>query len=198
MLVFVGGAAVASMIILGRQAVEAQAPHSKTSGNVFRPQQEETDSPVTNLLGGNNNAPRPTYQDKLAPLFTAPGPSGTVNSDRSSRKRGPIDLTRKQRIGLQEAIRRTPGAATLIVSEVWKELQLTEEQRKKIQSIVDMTRDALKSAEQRYAVSGSREEYSQLENQVYAAAREEALQLLTDRQRERWNSLAGQGTRKDK
>jgi len=84
-----------------------------------------------------------------------------------------------------------PGPAGLILPEVAEHLSLSEAQQRDIRSVVERTIDALVELNKRF----QQDEQKRLENRqlLLEKARQEALRLLTDEQRNRWTSIAGQG-----
>ena len=95
---------------------------------------------------------------------------------------------------LADMIRRLLGADPLILSEVVEYLQLTAEQQERIGRVIAASTEAIRNlntqtpGEQRKKIAKQRE---QLRHQ----ARREAIEVLTDEQRARWNKLIGQPER---
>jgi len=90
------------------------------------------------------------------------------------------------------AVRRLPGATAMVLPDVAEELKLTEEQRRQIQELVDAVIEAirmldLQAAEQQL----SREEIVRRRQELHAAARQKALELLTPEQQIHWEKLLG-------
>ena len=101
-----------------------------------------------------------------------------------------IDVAAERIQRLRRVVHFLPGAAAFTLPEIAGELQLTDEQRQQFRRIVDFTERALRRVDQRLSGSRGRQGAKNRRN-IYEAAGEEALGVLTDEQRTRWEKLVG-------
>lgn len=86
------------------------------------------------------------------------------------------------------SIARLPGAAALLASPMIRELEMTENQQRRIREIVDQTAGAFKEIDV-HLRGITRQDQSELERKLLEAGREKALGLLTPEQRRRFQTL---------
>ncbi len=101
-----------------------------------------------------------------------------------------IDVVAERIRRLRRMVRSLPGAAAFTLPEVARELQLTDEQQQQFRRIVDFTERALRHVDRRLSGSSGRQGTKSRRN-IFKAASEEALSVLTDEQRTRWEKLVG-------
>ena len=85
-------------------------------------------------------------------------------------------------------ILRLPGVEPFLAPEVAAKLQLTPSQMGAFGRLNETTQEALEDLE-KYWESGGRLELARRRGVILEAARDEALQLLTDQQRQQWEAL---------
>ena len=85
-------------------------------------------------------------------------------------------------------ILRLPGVEPFLNPEVAKKLELTPSQTGAFRRLNKTTQEALKDLE-KYWESAGRSELARRRNVLLEAARQEALQLLTDQQRQQWEAM---------
>ena len=90
-----------------------------------------------------------------------------------------------------DAIQRLPGADPLTLPEVVEYLQLTADQQERIGRVIEATAKAIRDLDSQLP-GQQRKEITEQREQLRAQARREALKILTDEQRARWNKLIGQ------
>ena len=101
-----------------------------------------------------------------------------------------IDMVAERIQRLRRMVHSVPGAAAFTLPEVAGELQLTDEQQQQFRRIVGFTDRALRRVDQRLS-GGSGRQGAKSRRKIYEAAGEEALGVLTDGQRTRWEKLVG-------
>ena len=90
--------------------------------------------------------------------------------------------------GLQDTVRRLPGANALAWPEVVKQLQLTDVQQERIHQLIEDTSRAIRGLDRE--LSGEqRQQMSELRGALLDQARREAIDLLTPQQRAKWEKL---------
>ncbi|HEY4760732.1 MAG TPA: hypothetical protein VIH42_09140 [Thermoguttaceae bacterium] len=94
---------------------------------------------------------------------------------------------------LRDIIRHMPGAAAFTLPNVINQLNLTEEQQRQIQEIVDSTDETLVELEERE--TGQKQLY--ISQELLDFARNSVLEILTPEQRLRWQELTAEDS-KDK
>jgi hypothetical protein len=101
--------------------------------------------------------------------------------------------------GAFDRIKNVSGAAALIVPEVAKILQLTQDQLAEIQSIVEQTTKAIQNLDILWP-DAERQEQSQRREEIMERSRQQAVDTLTDSQRLQWLQLLqnedAEGTKK--
>ncbi|MGD0898239.1 MAG: hypothetical protein ABR915_10420 [Thermoguttaceae bacterium] len=90
---------------------------------------------------------------------------------------------------LRDLARRLPGAEVFLVPEVADILKLTDQQEAGLRRLHETTRQALDDVQRRWPDS-SRQENAKRRVMIQDAARREALLLVSDQQRKRWEQLA--------
>ncbi|MBN2578571.1 MAG: hypothetical protein JXB10_06225 [Pirellulales bacterium] len=97
---------------------------------------------------------------------------------------------RKQK-KFQEVLRHARGAAVFLELEVAGELQLTDSQKEAIRAIAEETRKKIDDLRNIPASSDSPNHDDQVKRRLFSEGRKKAFQVLTERQRKRWEALAG-------
>jgi hypothetical protein len=96
---------------------------------------------------------------------------------------------------LNHIIHGKPGASVFIAPQIIQQLNITKEQQDKIRAIVDATSEAIDALKAHVDGAISPEQYQHL----FDLARNNALQLLTDDQRRKWQNLSqGNGQNKSR
>ncbi len=94
---------------------------------------------------------------------------------------------------LSHIIQGNPGASVFVVPEIMQQLNITDQQQHKLNALVDATSDLIYDLENQLKGAISSEQYQKL----FDLTRNNALQLLTDKQRLKWQILSG-NDRQDK
>jgi hypothetical protein len=81
-----------------------------------------------------------------------------------------------------------PGPEPFAAPQVVQALELTAEQQTKLNAMIEATVGALRECDERWQ-SDSRHTHSKKRAIVMDAARQEALKILTERQREKWMEI---------
>lgn len=113
--------------------------------------------------------------------------TGLAPSDDSQSK----DITSRSSLAdfpneLKNIISRKPGATVFLVPEVVRQLDINEEQQRRIKEIVDATAEIAAEMEARF----NRKISPKQSEELLKIARKTALQLLTDEQRSKWLILS--------
>jgi len=162
----------------------AEAPLSGTANPWVGPASEAA-SAKEDFSEGRGFTPPPDFErvdTRFDPAQSLRGSSGKGLSTSATRTKEAILV----------AVRRLPGATAMVLPDVAEELKLSEEQRRRIQELVDAVVEAirmldLQAAEQQL----SREEIVRRRQELHAAARQKALELLTPEQQAHWEKLLG-------
>jgi hypothetical protein len=107
----------------------------------------------------------------------------------SSAPIAPLSPTVTEKSGPAIEILRLPGVGPFLNPDVAKLLELTPTQMGVFSRLDKTTQEALKDLE-KYWQNGGRLESARRRDVLMDAAREEALQVLTERQRQKWDSMA--------
>ncbi len=134
---------------------------------------------LTGLIAPNEPQSDPAWPDLRWPRAkTSPTPSGQGNV---------VARTEQE---ARELMRRLPGPATLAMPEVVRDLQLTGAQQERIRHLIEAAYQAVHDLDAR-SQGKQRQEIAHARTVVLEEARRQAMEVLTDEQRARWEQLVG-------
>ncbi len=122
--------------------------------------------------------------EKLSPANKA---KATIISQ-SDDNAGPLGRLANLQEELMHLIPSNPGASVFLLPEVIRQLHITEEQQRHLQQIVDATAQLITDLEGQVNEAISPDQYQKL----FSTARGNAMQLLTDEQRSKWQNISGE------
>lgn len=130
---------------------------------------------VLAALAWNHNSPMTIQATRWAKTFF-----GANGSAEETKPAADVDL--------RDAVQQLPGVEAFLLPKVADELKLTQEQLAALGRLNVATRQASRDFDQ-YWRNDSQAEHARKRAMILDTARQEALRLLTDQQRERWKGL---------
>lgn len=133
----------------------------------------------------------PVESRSAAPGFASREKAAAVRYEETGvgRAKKNTELPAAPRVGLEKLLAKMPGASVFVVPDVAAALQLSDAQREAIRRIDRTAAEAILGLE-RDAYGGARGKAAARERELLHTARQQALELLTEAQRERWSQMA--------